>query len=132
MRLWDVRTGGLNATLEGHTSDIRALAFSPDSEDASGTTLVSASEDNVLHFWDTRTEEFRTPLTGWTEGFTTMALSPDGTTIASGGSWQGNFIRLWDPHTGELQAVLEDTPIQSRLRHSRRMGKPSSVQIGMA
>ena len=30
-----LRTGELNATLEGHTSDIRALAFSPDDGDAS-------------------------------------------------------------------------------------------------
>ena len=47
VRLWDVGTGQLKATLEGHTSYIFSVVFSPD-----GTTLASGSYDGTIWLWD--------------------------------------------------------------------------------
>ena len=43
-------------TLEGHTSDVYFVAYSPD-----GTRLVSAGRDGVLHLWDAATGATCTP-----------------------------------------------------------------------
>jgi len=42
-RLWDMATGRLKATLEGHSSYVRAVAISPD-----GLTCVSGSKDKTV------------------------------------------------------------------------------------
>ena len=47
IQLWDVRTGGKIAALDGHTKGINTLAFSSD-----GTMLVSAATDGTMLLWD--------------------------------------------------------------------------------
>ncbi|MCU0535415.1 MAG: hypothetical protein MUD14_16120 [Hydrococcus sp. Prado102] len=46
VQLWDVVTGNLLRTLEGHGDKVRTLAFSPD-----GKTLVSGSADKTIKIW---------------------------------------------------------------------------------
>jgi len=46
VRLWDVQTGKLRETLEGHTAEIYSIAFCPD-----GKTLASVSQDETLRLW---------------------------------------------------------------------------------
>ena len=45
-------------------------------------------------------------LTGHTNWVNSTAFSPDGSTLASGGGWQDNTVRLWDVATGTLQHTL--------------------------
>ena len=49
-------------------------------------------------------------LTGHTSEVESLAFSPDGTTLASGGKWGDNTIRLWDVDTGQLKATLTGAP----------------------
>ena len=47
VRLWDVASGTLKNTLEGHTSVVQSIDFSPD-----GTTLASGSWDGTVLLWE--------------------------------------------------------------------------------
>ncbi len=87
--------------LEGHRSDVLAVAFSPDRR-----TLASGSRDRTIRLWDTNTGEHKLTLEGHTSGVTCLAFSPDGNTLASG-SWD-HTIRLWDAETGQPLQTLEE------------------------
>ncbi|KAK5202643.1 hypothetical protein LTR47_011571 [Exophiala xenobiotica] len=52
VRLWDARTGKCLQTLEGHSSWVNSVAFSPD-----GQQLASGSRDESVRLWDARTGE---------------------------------------------------------------------------
>ena len=98
IRLWDVSTGTLQATLE-EPGDI--VAFSPD-----GLTLASGSSYGTIWLWDVRTGQLEesqldSSLTRLHLGHaSSLAFSPDGRTLAVGGYWPS--ISLWDVRTGKL------------------------------
>jgi len=46
IRLWDVASGQLVRTLEGHTSRVHSVAFAPD-----GHLLASGSGDGTIRLW---------------------------------------------------------------------------------
>jgi hypothetical protein len=77
------------ATLSGHSSDVKRLAFSPD-----GGRLVSASEDMTARIWETATWQAVIALHGHTDRVDDLAFSPDGHRIASA-SHDGT-VRIWD------------------------------------
>ena len=47
IKLWDVDTGNVQATLKGHMAEVYSVTYSPD-----GKTLASGSHDAKIKLWD--------------------------------------------------------------------------------
>ena len=110
VRLW-VPTGNfphsvkassaLRTTLTGHTSSVRAVAWSPDA-----LRLATASIDGQVRLWDPLSAAGATKSShsGHTRA---TAWSPDGTCIVTAG--QDGEVRLWQPDTGQIIATLTES-----------------------
>ena len=93
--LWDVASGRLLHTLNGHTNSVDAVAFSPD-----GKLLASGSGDNTVRLWDVASGGALRTLSGHTDKVLTVAFAPDGKSLASAG-WD-RMIKFWDPASGSV------------------------------
>jgi serine/threonine protein kinase len=89
----DELTDNALRTLEGHTSNVFALAYSPD-----GKTLASGSVDNTVKLWNASTGAVIRTLEGHTDSVRALAYSPDGKTLASGS--RDKTVKLWNASTG--------------------------------
>ena len=100
LKLWDVATGKVVRSFEGHLNDVYSVAFSPD-----GRTMVSGSSDNTLKLWDVATGKLLRTLEGHSNTVSSVAFSPGGHTILSG-SWD-HSLKLWEVATGKLIHTFE-------------------------
>jgi WD40 repeat protein len=96
IKLWDAAHGSEIRTLEGHTHQISALAFSPD-----GLTLASASWDGTVKLWNLKNRRQRTLEvdSGRVNG---IAFSSDGKKLAIA----SDILQLWNLPSGK-KLVLE-------------------------
>ncbi|MCK5015146.1 MAG: TIR domain-containing protein, partial [Candidatus Omnitrophica bacterium] len=92
--------GPLMRTLEGHRSEVYAVAVTPDSRSA-----VSASSDYTMRVWDIESGvELRT-LEDGSDYFTAVAVTPDGR-FAVSASEEG-VLKVWDIESGEKLRTLK-------------------------
>jgi WD40 repeat protein/serine/threonine protein kinase len=102
VKIWDMRSGKVTLTLQGHSDFVQGLAWSKD-----GFTLASASADKTILIWDAlQGGQPQLTLTGHTDTVYAVAWSPDGSLIASASADQ--TVRIWDAlHGGEAKLVLK-------------------------
>jgi len=101
INIWDVRTGALKQTLEGHGVIADSLAFSP-----TGATLASAGHvDGSVKLWDVQQGGKLRQTMKAHEAPTAVAFSPDGRTLATGG-YEGK-LKLWGIEGGAPRRTLD-------------------------
>ena len=86
-------------SLEGYSSSVFSVAFSPD-----GKTLASASGDNTIKLWNLQNQKELATLTGHSNWVNSVAFSPDGKTLASASA--DKTIKLWNLQTQKTIATL--------------------------
>jgi WD40 repeat protein len=146
VKLWNVATGEELATLNGHSSVVYSLAFSPDSkllasvngwyyapdpplqfgESGKPRTPTPVKEmpapiHNELIFWDLATNSVKRRLQ-FEHPVYSVAFSPSGKTVAVGsgdptGFAGENAIWIWNVASGRLVLVLRE-PSENTMVHS--------------
>jgi WD40 repeat protein len=98
--VWDLNTGRLLNTLEGHSDDISSVATSSDN-----SKIVSGTYDNTIKVWDLNTGRLLNTLEGHTSPVSSVAISSDNSKIVSGSD--DCTLTVWDLNTGRLLNTLE-------------------------
>ncbi|MHC5597264.1 MAG: WD40 repeat domain-containing protein [Nostoc sp.] len=88
MKLWNLQTGQLLRTLQGHEKAIYSVAFSAD-----GQTVASGSYDQTIKLWNLQTGQLLHTLEGHEKAIYSLAFSADGQTLASGSA--DTTIKIW-------------------------------------
>ncbi|MEH2422843.1 MAG: serine/threonine-protein kinase [Nostoc sp.] len=92
VKLWDLNTQKVLASLSGHSQAVKSVAFSLD-----GKILATASDDKTIKLWQVETLEEICTLLGHLHAVKSVAFSPDGQILASGSS--DKTVKLWDVNT---------------------------------
>ncbi|MGF1581861.1 MAG: hypothetical protein ACFCD0_21235, partial [Gemmataceae bacterium] len=112
VKLWDVLTGQLKATLQGHTDLVDSVSYSPD-----GITLASCSWDKTVKVWEVSTGKLKSTLEGHTDWVHSVSYSPNGRTLVSAS--RDKTVKLWEVSTGQLKATLQGhTDVVTSVRYS--------------
>lgn len=97
IKLWDLQTTQLHATLIGHSDVITAIAIPSDgragSEAMPKGLIISGSRDKTIKIWDSDTGALLKTLSD--NPILAVVITPDGRTIASAGN--DGKIKLWRP-----------------------------------
>lgn len=89
LKIWDLDSNCLLATLEGHEGRLSACAVALDSR-----RIVSASEDHTLKIWDLESGRALATLKGHSDRVNACAITPDGRCVVSVSD--DRTIKVWD------------------------------------
>jgi WD40 repeat protein len=89
LKVWNLHSGQVLRTLEGHMDFVAGVAVTPD-----GQRAISASWDKTLKVWDLHSGKCLTTFDA-DEALLACAVAPDGVTIVAGGeSGRLHFLRF--------------------------------------
>ncbi|OAQ32611.1 WD40 repeat-like protein [Linnemannia elongata AG-77] len=98
IHLVDAITGEMGLILDGYTSRLEHIVFSP-----IGELIASSSLDDAVRLWNLSSGLLISRLSGHTNRITTCAFSPDGLQIASGDN--DGIIRFWEVNNNCLSST---------------------------
>ena len=99
IRLWDVESGVLLRTFEGHTGSVGGLAFSFD-----GRFLVSGGTEGTIKLWEVSSGQLIRTFEGRYGSVNSVLFSPNGKNIVSG--VDDGTVKIWSIETGQLLVSL--------------------------
>jgi WD40 repeat protein len=99
VQLWDSAIGAVLQVLEGFTSWVSAIAFSPE-----GQQLVAALLDESVCLFDALTGALLQKFESCIKNISAVALSPDKKQLALAS--RDNMVRLLDTATGDMMYML--------------------------
>ena len=105
VKLWEVRSGKLLRTLEGHQEAVSSVAFDPQ-----GGTLASGSDDKTVKLWEARSGKLLRTLEGQ-HGVSSVAFDPG--RDAGQWGWRQNGEALGGA-SGKLLRTLEGHQVRAR------------------
>ena len=106
VRLYDASTGDLVRTLDGHATDVTALAF-----DRKGDRIASGASDGTVSIWDVTDGDRLATMAAHADAIEGLTFTPDGLRLVTGGS--DASLRFWDAQTGAL--LREDTEFDAEV-----------------
>jgi WD40 repeat protein len=108
VKVWDLETGRLIHSLEGHTNSITSIAIAIDD-----SYIVTGSRDATAKLWDTKTGKCLCTFSGHKNVVTSVAINSSQRQIVTG-SLDGT-AKVWDGYRGKLMYTLENytLPIKS-------------------
>ncbi len=89
VRIWNVASGEVGATLKGHRDKVRSVAYSPD-----GRLIVTASRDGTARIWNADAKGKCRILKGHGHAVTSAEFSPGGSRILTASS--DRTARIWN------------------------------------
>ncbi|MBD2168677.1 WD40 repeat domain-containing protein [Calothrix membranacea FACHB-236] len=97
--VWNLQTGELLRTINGHSHWVLSVAISPD-----GNTLVSGSADKNVKFWNLKTGLLIRQINAHSNWVSAVAITPDGKTLITASA--DKTIKIWNFDTNQLQHTL--------------------------
>jgi WD40 repeat protein len=92
VKIWGLNTGQCRTTLEGHTGDVKSVAFTPD-----GKRILTGSSDRSVRVWDAGSGQEVAKLEGHTASVWSVAALYDNARALSCGFdktlRRGNWLR---------------------------------------
>ncbi len=100
LKIWDIQSGALLHTLEGHRDWVNVVTVTPD-----GKRAVSASRDKTLKVWDIQSGTLLHTLEGHSGEVTAVTIASDSKSAIAASD--DNTLKVWDIKSGELSHTLE-------------------------
>jgi WD40 repeat protein/DNA-binding SARP family transcriptional activator len=96
--IFDLATGELVQTLEGHEGDVTDIGFTPD-----GNRVVTSGRDGAVRVWELESGEVTGTFLGHADSVQDLEISEDGSVVASSGAVD---VMVWDLETLETTAAV--------------------------